>query len=756
MLKTTPKPMSANPQFRARESKANSPANPTANPPAPVLVPPPAPPGSDPLEALRNAITQLNSSGYLPDQAEVANVLAEATEALEHANFMAQTLAQCDAFLGEAQFEKAIEVLDAGLAVYPADPALVSRRSEVEEREKAFHTEAAVRTALAEAKWLLDQDRTDLAVSFLREKTWDLPDQRALTSLLQELEVLLPKWEQKRRVQATLARVATLEQTQQWQAALTVLEEALQSSPKSAELVAAAKRIRVQLVEHERQKKLARRMELIGQKIAAESWKQALTLLENAQTEFPGAPELDALREQVDAGLKESECEAVITEVRQCMADGELDQAEQLLSRGLQLLGPEPAIQALREELEFDRKYREELRKAQVLFGRRQLPEAERVLAEIAAPEHPEAQALLDAVRQARAATEEEDFCEQGHQKALELIQQQQFAQAVDLLTNLLGLFPDNPILERDLKTAQSGLPHVPEVVARPGKKRREVKSVVTSQPHPGSRIRFVVIAGTVALVLISATGVIWKFSRNAPPVSKPAVTLAATPAPAQTQLPVTPNADAPSVAPPIATPQNSSPQVTASQPAAQSAALLSKAKAQPQPEPSRSSAPLRQFVPPNAKQTPGQIQGVSVPPPPGVEPAISAQTFPGLPANLVTTAPVPPAAAQPQPVVSTPAPAANAIPPGGRFQEPQLIHRTLPTYPTMARLRATLGTVRLDAVIDEQGSVKNVKVVSGDPTLASAAKSAVILWKYKPATLNDKPIATNLAIQIVFGDREK
>src|SRR5450759_2903854 len=127
-------------------------------------------------------------------------------------------------------------------------------------------------------------------------------------------------------------------------------------------------------------------------------------------------------------------------------------------AEGWNLSGWNPALQALREEVESERKCREELRTAQILFGRRQLLEAESVLAGLVAQNRPEAQVLLDAVRQARAVTEEENFCERGREKALRLMQQQQFAQATDLLLNLRSLFPGNPLLERDLIAAQGAL----------------------------------------------------------------------------------------------------------------------------------------------------------------------------------------------------------------------------------------------------------------------------------------------------------
>jgi protein TonB len=172
------------------------------------------------------------------------------------------------------------------------------------------------------------------------------------------------------------------------------------------------------------------------------------------------------------------------------------------------------------------------------------------------------------------------------------------------------------------------------------------------------------------------------------------------------------------------------------------------------QPIPSHGT-PLREFVPPAAKQAPGPIQSAALPLPPGTEPIISAQTIPGLPADL--TRPVPPPAAPPQPAVATPAPAPQPVlPPGGKFEAAQLITRKLPAYPSVARQLGLYGAVRMEAVIDERGAVKSVKVLSGEAILATEAKNAVVTWKYKPATLNGKPIASNAEIEIVFGDRNK
>src|SRR5450759_2834450 len=538
--------MSAIPQVRVREREVVSTADPE------VRIAAPAPGRDNPLQLLREAIAGLNSSnGELADQAQVADLLAEAQEALERANVISRAVAVCEEFLREAQFDKAFEALDAGLLAYPGATALVTRRCGVAGRQSAFHSAATVRTALEEAQWLLDRDRPDLAARLLKEKAADLPDQPALISRLEEFEALVPQWEQNRQVQAALGRVAALEQLQQWQAALTILEEAMQYYTASEELTGAAQRFRDRLADHERKRKLARRRELIGQKIAAQSWRQALTLLENTQREFPGAPELNPLRREVDAGLRRSECEAIVTEVRQYLADGELAQAEEVLRGGLESFGLEPALEALREELESEGKYREELRTAQILFGRCQMQEAEHVLAGLVGQNRPGAEVLVEAVRQAGAVSEEESLCERGREKAVRLMQERQFAQAADLLRNLRSLFPCNAVLERDLKTAQGALdqgspevpaateegnsqPRAPEIPTPPPPFTQRPESQI--RPADGgrargsllSRVRRAAIGGTASLVLVSAGGATWKLPRNGAPVSRQTATPAA------------------------------------------------------------------------------------------------------------------------------------------------------------------------------------------------------------------------------------
>jgi TonB family protein len=80
-----------------------------------------------------------------------------------------------------------------------------------------------------------------------------------------------------------------------------------------------------------------------------------------------------------------------------------------------------------------------------------------------------------------------------------------------------------------------------------------------------------------------------------------------------------------------------------------------------------------------------------------------------------------------------------------------QLLHRVAPVYPAQARLLRLEGTVTLAAMIMEDGTVRDVKVVEGSPVLAQSAVDAVKHWRYKPYELDGKPVKNETRITIDF-----
>ena len=79
------------------------------------------------------------------------------------------------------------------------------------------------------------------------------------------------------------------------------------------------------------------------------------------------------------------------------------------------------------------------------------------------------------------------------------------------------------------------------------------------------------------------------------------------------------------------------------------------------------------------------------------------------------------------------------------------LLKRVQPVYPQQAAQMRIQGLVSMQATIAKDGSIRNVKVISGPPTLARAATEAVRQWKYRPYLLNGEPVEVQTDIKINF-----
>ena len=58
---------------------------------------------------------------------------------------------------------------------------------------------------------------------------------------------------------------------------------------------------------------------------------------------------------------------------------------------------------------------------------------------------------------------------------------------------------------------------------------------------------------------------------------------------------------------------------------------------------------------------------------------------------------------------------------------------------------------VVLTAMIDREGKIENLQLVSGHPMLAPAAIDAVKHWRYKPFLLNGQPVEVETTVTVTF-----
>lgn len=76
---------------------------------------------------------------------------------------------------------------------------------------------------------------------------------------------------------------------------------------------------------------------------------------------------------------------------------------------------------------------------------------------------------------------------------------------------------------------------------------------------------------------------------------------------------------------------------------------------------------------------------------------------------------------------------------------------RVQPDYPKAAYRAGTEGTVELEGLVDVDGNVRDVQVLSGDAELARAAADAFKRWKYAPCRVDGKPIEASIAVSFAF-----
>ncbi|MEM9763613.1 MAG: energy transducer TonB [Pseudomonadota bacterium] len=88
----------------------------------------------------------------------------------------------------------------------------------------------------------------------------------------------------------------------------------------------------------------------------------------------------------------------------------------------------------------------------------------------------------------------------------------------------------------------------------------------------------------------------------------------------------------------------------------------------------------------------------------------------------------------------------------GGDVNPPEKLHYPPPQYTEIARKARVQGVVIVQAIIDKTGSVNNVKVLKGLPMgLDEEAVKAIKQWKFKPATLNGKPVDVYYNLTVNF-----
>ena len=93
-----------------------------------------------------------------------------------------------------------------------------------------------------------------------------------------------------------------------------------------------------------------------------------------------------------------------------------------------------------------------------------------------------------------------------------------------------------------------------------------------------------------------------------------------------------------------------------------------------------------------------------------------------------------------------------DPLPVGGDVLPPEKLFAPSPRYTEPARRARVEGLVFLAAVIDREGVVREVEVLRGLPLgLTDAAVRAVERWRFRPGTLNGRPVAVHYNLTVRY-----
>jgi TonB family protein len=196
---------------------------------------------------------------------------------------------------------------------------------------------------------------------------------------------------------------------------------------------------------------------------------------------------------------------------------------------------------------------------------------------------------------------------------------------------------------------------------------------------------------------------------------------------------------------------QNASAKPAANVPGGMETAAGEEAKPQEEAPAPHATIPLKPFNTESLAQRLRPVTPTDLPEAPALVRASAAAS--GNLNGIVPSQPVLPPQPGPSTPAASPAPSANSASAasGGQLRPAEVISRKDPEYPRLARQAGASGMVELEATIGLDGRVKNARVVKGNPMLQKAALDAVLEWRYRPATLNGKPVESPIEIKLNF-----
>jgi eukaryotic-like serine/threonine-protein kinase len=340
------------------------------------------------------------------------NAVKSAAAAWERDQAVQQIVSDARSLAKDGRFETALHLL-ATSPVY--SPTLLDAQRELERERDQHERREAIGKAVAGVNAMLERGRPEEAIKVLRELATQYPGEpqwEPLAARAQEQAATRKRAEERKRaVQEAVRRADALAGQQQFESALRAIEDSLRECQGEPALVEAGERVRQAWEQRKRADAVAGAARAAEALMAQGRYEGAIGALREAGARYPGEAALTALLAQAEEALAARERRSqVLSQAAGLLQDGRPEQALELL-RPLAARSPSDAELAslvARAQAELELRRREEA-VAKVAAEARALVgtrEFDRALAVLdrGLQSWPKEQRLLDAREAARSA----------------------------------------------------------------------------------------------------------------------------------------------------------------------------------------------------------------------------------------------------------------------------------------------------------------------------------------------------------------
>lgn len=361
-------------------------------------------------EALRRIDEALRE---FPDEQSFASQRASVLAAIDSENrerALMEALGRIQSLQRENRFSEATELLEKSLNDHGGDARLLQAQQHLSESLAERQRAEYLGNLRKECLLLLKQGRFDDALRLLEGCEDRYPNSREVSDLLAQAKSAREAHERKQSIETALARASELIQHGDFEAGLSVLEDALRSYPDSRDLAEALARAGARRDKADRQRETKQLTEEIERAIAAGDWSRATNRISAGLERFPEEAALVRLKRTAEDGKHRSDLAEVEASAHNALHDGNSVLAAEIVAVARIRWPDEKKLGRLHQEVAL-RRADEDVSRAKLLLQSGRYDEAEQLAGEVLRrwPKLASATDLLEEIEARRSARTEEE-----------------------------------------------------------------------------------------------------------------------------------------------------------------------------------------------------------------------------------------------------------------------------------------------------------------------------------------------------------